>query len=59
MTTINTLPELLNKFNGYHKTCSLDELTDYSVAFVRNNKFFNKLRGLNRDVFVITPFPSI
>lgn len=49
------LPSLLRKFDGYTNTCSIEDLEDKCVTFIRDEKYLTFLKDTQKDIWLIAP----
>lgn len=47
------LESLLKKFDNYHKTCSITDIQNKSVTFIRDEKYIPLLKNVKKDIWVI------
>jgi acetyltransferase-like isoleucine patch superfamily enzyme len=49
------LETLLKRFGTYNKTCSITDICDKAVTFIRDEKYISHLQNVTEDIWVIAP----
>jgi UDP-3-O-[3-hydroxymyristoyl] glucosamine N-acyltransferase LpxD len=53
------LETLLEKFAGYNDTCSILDLRDLCVTFIKDKKYFRHIEAAKKDIWLIAPYGTI